>query len=102
MFASRWSGQFDMGATPFSARFSQPALWRQWTFGPPLSHPCNCKSFPLPFLKRLQQILEAWLNKLQDYKIRESSGSRLNQPLAKLQHRTKEQVKQSGHPQGSI
>jgi hypothetical protein len=71
-----------MGATPFSARLSQPTLSASVDLQPHLyCTPAIANLFHF-LLKRVQQFLEAWLTQLQDYKTRESSGSHLNQPLA--------------------
>jgi hypothetical protein len=52
----------------FGAPFAADFIGVGGPSAPPLSHPCNCRSFPFLFLKRFPQILEAWLTKLQDYK----------------------------------
>jgi hypothetical protein len=72
---------FDVGATPFSARPSQLTYRRWWAFSPTFITHAITNPFHF-FSEETPTNLEAWLTKLQDYTIRESSGSHLNRPLA--------------------
>jgi hypothetical protein len=79
-----------MDATPFSARHSQPTLSALVDPQPHLYHPCNF----FPFFSEEEPInFEAWLTSYKTTTTQEGKPS--ESASCQLQHRTKEQVKQS-------